>query len=116
MKRASLALAAGRRAGLLVASGRWRSPWDRAAWAAAACGSGGTGMGNMPDQPEYDPAIEYQQGTADLQAGKYKDAIRDFEHVVDVDAARRQRLADAGHVQVRRAATRRAPRRPTSGR
>src|ERR1700750_3187087 len=32
--------------------------------------SGGSmgGMGGMPDQPRYDPAEEYQKGTADLQA------------------------------------------------
>jgi Flp pilus assembly protein TadD len=45
--------------------------------------SGGSGMGGMPDQPEYDPAIEYQKGTADLQAGRYKPAVQEFQHVVD---------------------------------
>ncbi|MEJ0065203.1 MAG: hypothetical protein WDM85_06940 [Caulobacteraceae bacterium] len=37
----------------------------------------------MPDQPEYDPSVEYQKGTADLQAGRFKDAVTDFQHVVD---------------------------------
>ncbi|HVN01414.1 MAG TPA: tetratricopeptide repeat protein [Caulobacteraceae bacterium] len=46
-------------------------------------GSGG-GMGGMPDEPQYDPAVEYQHGTADLQAGRYKAAVQDFQHVVDV--------------------------------
>ncbi|HEY1753194.1 MAG TPA: tetratricopeptide repeat protein [Caulobacteraceae bacterium] len=48
--------------------------------------SGGGGMGGMGgmDQPAYDPAVEYQHGQSDLQAGKYKDAVRDFSHVVEV--------------------------------
>ncbi|MBS0411293.1 MAG: tetratricopeptide repeat protein [Proteobacteria bacterium] len=33
--------------------------------------------------PAYDPVQEYQHGTADLQAGRYKDAAREFEHVTD---------------------------------
>jgi Tfp pilus assembly protein PilF len=41
------------------------------------------GMGGMPDQPQYDPAVEYQKGTADLQAGRYKNATVEFQHVVD---------------------------------
>jgi tetratricopeptide (TPR) repeat protein len=45
-------------------------------------GGGMSGMGGM-DQPEYDPAAEYQKGTADLQAGRYKNAVTDFQHVVD---------------------------------
>jgi tetratricopeptide (TPR) repeat protein len=43
--------------------------------------SGGMGM---PDQPQYDPQVEYQHGTADLQAGKYRDAVQDFNHVIYV--------------------------------
>jgi len=46
-------------------------------------GGGGSGMSGMPDQPDYDPAVEYQKGTADLQAGRYKDAATDFQHVVE---------------------------------
>jgi len=46
--------------------------------------SGGGGMNSMPAGPEYDPQVEYQHGTADLQAGKYKDAATDFEHVTEV--------------------------------
>jgi tetratricopeptide (TPR) repeat protein len=57
-----------------------------------AMGSGGMGGGGMPSgggmsapqEPQYDPVQEYQRGTADLQAAKYKDAIRDFQHVIDV--------------------------------
>jgi tetratricopeptide (TPR) repeat protein len=45
--------------------------------------SGGMGGGGVPDQPEYDPSVEYQKGTADLQAGRYKNAITDFQRVVD---------------------------------
>jgi tetratricopeptide (TPR) repeat protein len=58
---------------------------------ALAMGMGGGGGGGMPSgagdvaggPPQYDPAVEYQRGTVDLQAGKYRDAIRDFQHVVD---------------------------------
>ena len=46
-------------------------------------GGGGGGLSGMPDQPEYDPAVEYQKGTADLQAGRYKAAATDFQHVVE---------------------------------
>ena len=38
-------------------------------------------MSTAPTGPQYDPEVEYQHGTADLQAGKYKDAVNDFEHV-----------------------------------
>jgi tetratricopeptide (TPR) repeat protein len=58
---------------------------------ALAMGSGGMGGGGMPgggmsppDTPQYDPAVEYRQGTADLQAGRYKDAVDDFNHVISV--------------------------------
>ncbi|MGH6972688.1 MAG: tetratricopeptide repeat protein, partial [Caulobacteraceae bacterium] len=44
--------------------------------------SGGADMSGMSSQPQYDPAQEYQVGSAELQAGKYKDAARDFERVV----------------------------------
>ena len=40
-------------------------------------------MSSVPSGPEYDPEVEYQHGTADLQAGKYKDAVTDFEHVTE---------------------------------
>ncbi|HZZ88072.1 MAG TPA: hypothetical protein VFE13_07025, partial [Caulobacteraceae bacterium] len=46
-------------------------------------GGGMSGMGGMPDQPQYDPAVEYQKGSADLQAGRYRNAISEFQHVVD---------------------------------
>jgi tetratricopeptide (TPR) repeat protein len=39
--------------------------------------------GGILDQPRYDPTVEYEKGTADLQAGKYRDAVTDFQHVVD---------------------------------
>ena len=59
-----------------------------AAPAAIAMGSGGMGGGgssSMPSssEPAYDPALEYQKGVAALQAGKYKEAARAFQHVVD---------------------------------
>jgi tetratricopeptide (TPR) repeat protein len=54
----------------------------------AALASGGGGMGggmSMPSTqaPLYDPVEEYRNGVADLQAGRFKDAERDFDHVLD---------------------------------
>ena len=46
--------------------------------------SGGGGMSSMPSAPQYDAEAEYQHGTAALQAGKYRDAVTDFEHVTEV--------------------------------
>jgi tetratricopeptide (TPR) repeat protein len=46
--------------------------------------SGGAGGMPGPSEPQYDPAVEYQHGQSDLQAGKYKDAVRDFNRVVEV--------------------------------
>jgi len=42
--------------------------------------------GGMPSiqAPAYDPVEEYRNGVAALQAGKFKDAERDFDHVLDV--------------------------------
>jgi tetratricopeptide (TPR) repeat protein len=57
-----------------------------AAWASGG-GGGGMGMGGgMPSvqAPQYDPVEEYRNGVADLQAGKFKEAERDFDHVVEV--------------------------------
>ena len=63
-----------------------------AAPAALASGGGGMGGGGMPsgagssapEEPQYDPALEYQHGVADLQADKFRDAVSDFTHVIDV--------------------------------
>ena len=57
--------------------------------ASLGMGSGSSGGGSMPSmpqpsEPQYDPVAEYQRGTQALQAGQYKDAVRDFEHVTDV--------------------------------
>jgi tetratricopeptide (TPR) repeat protein len=46
-------------------------------------GGGMSGMRGMPDQPEYDPAVEYQKGTSDLQAGRFRNAVDEFQHVVE---------------------------------
>lgn len=45
----------------------------------------GASMGQEPSQttPQYDPSVEYQHGLADLQAGKFRDAVRDFDHVLE---------------------------------
>src|SRR5438128_4928932 len=60
---------------------------------ALAVGSGGMGGGSMPSAseapsaPAYDPAVEYQRGQAALQAQKYKDAARAFQHVTEADGS-----------------------------
>jgi Flp pilus assembly protein TadD len=57
---------------------------------AISSGSGGAGGGipsgglSSPEGPQYDPAVEYQQGTSDLSAGRYRNAVDDFNHVIDV--------------------------------
>lgn len=85
MKRAStlLALAAG--ACLLAAPAL-----------GVAMGESGAGGGGMPSDPNmatnagsgglpsYDPVEEYQRGQSDLQAGKYRAAVDDFQHVLSV--------------------------------
>jgi tetratricopeptide (TPR) repeat protein len=65
---------------------------------------GGGGMSNMPSEttPAYDPSVEYQHGLADLQAGKFRDAERDFDHVLaslpnDSDTLFYSGMAKAGH-------------------
>ena len=54
--------------------------------AAHAMGGGSMCGGQMPSvsAPSYDPVTEYRRGTADYQAGKFKEAAHDFEHVTDV--------------------------------
>jgi tetratricopeptide (TPR) repeat protein len=74
--------------------------------AAMAVGSGGGGGGGSVtpsiEAPRYDPVVEYRNGIADLQAGKFKEADRDFDHVLSVaptnpDALYLQGLAKSGH-------------------
>ncbi|MBV9994574.1 MAG: tetratricopeptide repeat protein [Caulobacteraceae bacterium] len=55
---------------------------------ALAMGMGGGGSGSMPSsssppQPQYDPAAEYQEGAAALEAGKYREAVTHFQRVTD---------------------------------
>ncbi len=52
---------------------------------AIAAGGGGGGGGQVPSvsEPQYNPAEEYEKGQADFQAGRFKDAAREFEHVTD---------------------------------
>lgn len=75
MTSSRLWLAAGLAAGAMVIP----------AGAVLAMGGGGGGGGDMPSvsAPAYDPVEEYQKGTADLRAGRFKDAVREFEHVTD---------------------------------
>ena len=60
------------------------------AGAAIAAGGGGMGGGDMgggsmPSEsgPQYDPVQEYQRGVEAMQASRYRDAARFFQHVVD---------------------------------
>jgi tetratricopeptide (TPR) repeat protein len=64
---------------------------------------GASGMGSMPSEtaPTYDPSVEYQHGLADLQAGKFRDAESDFDHVLmslprDADTLFYSGMAKAG--------------------
>lgn len=81
MKRASVALAIAAGIGLVA------FPAITLASGGGGMGGGGMpsggGMAGIPDQPEYDPSVEYQKGTAALQSGHYKDAATDFQHVVN---------------------------------
>lgn len=49
-------------------------------------GGGGGSFGGAPsaDVPSYDPAAEYRDGVAALQAQKFKDALRSFRNVLSV--------------------------------
>jgi len=57
---------------------------------AVSMGSGGMGGGvpsgglSSSQGPQNDPAVEYQHGTADLTAGRYREAVDDFNHVVSL--------------------------------
>jgi len=58
------------------------------AWASAGGGGGGgSAGGSMPSisTPTYDPVEEYRRGIADLQNGKFRDAVRDFDHVLETN-------------------------------
>ncbi len=83
MKRASVALALAAGIGLVAVPALTLAMGSGGMGGGGMPSGGGGGMGGMPDEPQYDPAVEYQKGTADLQAGRYKNAITDFQHVVD---------------------------------
>ncbi len=54
------------------------------ALASGGGGGGGGGGGDMGSSgPQYDPVAEYQKGVAALQANKWKDAERAFQHVTE---------------------------------
>jgi len=68
-------------------------------------GGGGMGMGSgMPSvaAPTYDPVVEYQHGVADLQSGKFKDAERDFDHVLTMAPSNADALFMMGQAKVGR--------------
>ena len=52
----------------------------------AAGGGGGGGGSSVPSNsaPAYDPAVEYQKGTAAFRAGNYADAAKAFKRVTSV--------------------------------
>jgi tetratricopeptide (TPR) repeat protein len=61
-----------------------------AAWAAssqaAPGGGGGGGSPSMPSSsaPQFDPAAEYRAGVEHLQANRFKEAKKAFDHVLEV--------------------------------
>ena len=78
---------------------------------ASASGGGMGGGGGLPSvtQPTFDPAVEYQQGEAALQAGKFRDAERHFDNALSADPDNAQTLymmglAKAGHGDMKGAA------------
>jgi tetratricopeptide (TPR) repeat protein len=80
MKRCGVVLAAAFGVGCLVV------PAVTLAMGGGGMGGGsgrGMGMGSEPSAPQYDPSVEYQRGTEALQAGKYRDAAADFQHVIE---------------------------------
>ena len=52
-----------------------------------AAGGGGDGGGSMPSAsaPQYDPVVEFNAGTAAMQAQNYAEAKRRFDHVLTVN-------------------------------
>ena len=57
---------------------------------AAGGGVGGRGMGGaggdeLPDAIRYDPVVEYKQGLADLEAGRFARADNEFGHSLQAD-------------------------------
>lgn len=53
------------------------------AFASGGGGGGGGGADMGSSGPQYDPVAEYQKGVAALQASKWKDAERAFQHVTE---------------------------------
>lgn len=53
--------------------------------AAAGNGVGGRAFGDEDGPPTYDPVEQYNLGLADLRAGKFHDADRDFDHALMAD-------------------------------
>jgi tetratricopeptide (TPR) repeat protein len=55
--------------------------------AVAGNGVGGREFEGGPNSlPAYDPAVEYRAGVAEMQAGKFHEAERSFNHALAVDA------------------------------
>jgi tetratricopeptide (TPR) repeat protein len=84
-----------------------------ATWASGGGGmGGGMGMGGgVPSvqAPSYDPVEEYRNGVAQLQDGKYRDAERSFDHVLEVapqnaDALFMMGMAQSGRGDLKAAA------------
>ena len=83
MKRASVALAVASGLALLSAPVLTLAMGGGGGGGGGMPSGGGGGMSSVPTGPQYDPEVEYQRGTTDLQAGKYRDAVDDFSHVTE---------------------------------
>jgi tetratricopeptide (TPR) repeat protein len=76
---------------------------------ASGGGMGGMGMGSMggPQMPSvstptYDPAVEYQEGLAALQAGRWRDAENHFNNALSVDGRNTDALFMLGQAKAGR--------------
>jgi tetratricopeptide (TPR) repeat protein len=69
--------------------------------ATAGNGVGGRSFesGIRSDAVTYDPVAEYNKGMAALQAGKYQDANRDFDHALRADPKNAETLRAKGQAQ-----------------
>jgi len=85
MIRKSEIIAAAALAGLLLCAVPASAQMMGGGAAAAGNGVGGVEWGDGPRGPSYDAATEYRNGMAELQAGKFRDAERSFNHALSVD-------------------------------
>jgi len=74
-------------AGLAILWGLMASTAPIAALASGGGMGGSAGGGQMPSisAPQFDPVQEYRDGMTSYQAGKFKEAARNFEHVTEAE-------------------------------